>query len=339
VLDAEALDSMEKTKISADEVVRLLATTEGHFADVKAIDISPGKLTKALCAFANADGGELLVGIDENKRTRKKSWRGFEEPEDANGHIQAFEAVFPLGDGVSYTFLEGQDELGLVLRVEVKKAAVVRRATNGKAYVRRGAQNLPVDTDEALRQLERNKGITSFETETVATSIDCVTDSLQVTEFIVEVVPSTEAEPWLRKQQLIKGELPTVAAIVLFSDEPQAVLPKRCGIKVYRYTTRDEQGTRETLEFDPVSIEGSAYNQIYDAVNKTAEIIEAVRVKSPVACNASVTLARPSTRSSLTACFIATTQLLMTFMFGYSTTGSRYRAPECSLGTLLRRIF
>jgi len=68
---------------------------------------------------------------------------------------------------------------------------------------------------------------------------------------------------------------------VLFADEPQALLPKRCGIKLYRYKTRDSEGTRETLDFDPTSIEGSVYAQIHEAVVQTRKIIESVQISTP----------------------------------------------------------
>jgi hypothetical protein len=60
------------------------------------------------------------------------------------------------------------------------------------------------------------------------------------TAFIKEVVPT--AEPWLRKQILLREDRPTVAGILLFADEPQAVLPKHCGIKVYWYKTSEAEG-------------------------------------------------------------------------------------------------
>jgi ATP-dependent DNA helicase RecG len=68
---------------------------------------------------------------------------------------------------------------------------------------------------------------------------------------------------------------------VLFAEEPQAALSKRCGLKIYRYKTKEEEGTRDVLDFDPLSVEGCAYEQIKTAVAKTAEIIESVRVNSP----------------------------------------------------------
>ena len=65
---------------------------EGHFLDVKAIEIVPAKLTRTFSALSNAEGGEVYIGIAENKAAGGlRSWRGFESVEKANGHIQAFE--------------------------------------------------------------------------------------------------------------------------------------------------------------------------------------------------------------------------------------------------------
>ena len=50
--------------VSRQDVDRILKLKEDWFVDVKSIDIAPGKLTKSLSAFANADGGELYIGID-----------------------------------------------------------------------------------------------------------------------------------------------------------------------------------------------------------------------------------------------------------------------------------
>jgi ATP-dependent DNA helicase RecG len=73
--------------ISPHDVANVLATAEGHFTDVKAIEVAPAKLTKSLSAFGNADGGEILIGIDERGRSKKRSWRGFVDVEAANGHL------------------------------------------------------------------------------------------------------------------------------------------------------------------------------------------------------------------------------------------------------------
>jgi len=263
-----------KSRISQEQRDLILNLEEGHFADLKSIEVDPGKLTRTLAAFGNADGGDLYVGIDEDKATGRRSWRGFSKLEDANGHIQPFEGLFPLSSDFDYTFLECDGSLGVVLQAEVRKTAEVKRASDGHVYVRRGAQNLPVTELSALRRLEYAKGLSSFETELVNAHEEVIADSLPVIEFMLQVVPTAEPRDWLAKQRLLRDGRPTVAGVILFAEEPQALLPKRCGIKIYRYKTKDVQGSRETLAFDPVTIEGHAYAQIREAVARTARVVE-----------------------------------------------------------------
>jgi ATP-dependent DNA helicase RecG len=42
-----------------------------------------------------------------------------------------------------------------------------------------------------------------------------------IIEFMLNVVPTAEPEPWLRKQKLIQNGLPTVCCELLYNDEPQ----------------------------------------------------------------------------------------------------------------------
>lgn len=146
--------------------------------------------------------------------------------------------------------------------------------------------------EEALTRLKRNKGIASFEIEPVPVDKSLITNSDPIIKFMLEVVPTAEPEPWLKKQQVIIEEKPTVAGILLFAEEPQAAIPKRCGLKIYRYKTKDDEGSRETLDFDPISIEGCAYDQIKSTVQKATEIIESVRINTP---DGLATVSYPST--------------------------------------------
>lgn len=274
------MQGLNPAVLTAHELSKILTLEEGHFTDLKSIDVSPAKLTKSLSGFANAEGGELYVGIDESVPQIKRNWRGFDRIEDANGFMQCFEGLFPLGNECNYGFLQTSTAPGFVLKVEIRKSKDVKQASDRKAYIRRGAQNLPVDTEEALLRLRRNKGLTSFETEPVPVDRSLITNSDPIIKFMLVVVPTAEPEPWLKKQQVILQDKPTVAGLLLFADEPQAAVPKRCGLKIYRYMTKDEEGTRETLAFDPISVEGCLYDQIHRAVQKTAEIIEAVKINT-----------------------------------------------------------
>lgn len=268
---------IDSIKISLKEVKKLLAIEEGHFCDLKATEVSPAKLSKAIAAFSNAEGGELFIGIQDNPR----EWNGFTNIESANSHLQVFDHLFPLGSDYQYQFLENQDETGLVLKVQVAKTRELKTATDGKVYVRRGAQSLPVTDEQRLTSLRRDKGLVSFESELVNCPEEFVTNSIHIIEFLIEVVPRAEPGPWLKKQMALQNGKVTVVAVLLFAEEPQAIIPKRSGLKIYRYKTSSEEGSRETLDFDPISIDGNAYSQIYNSVSEAARIIESVRLQTP----------------------------------------------------------
>jgi len=267
------------TQIDDSEADSITQIEEGQFSDVKAIAITPAKLSHTISAFANTDGGELYIGIGEQLlggNVKKREWAGFTDIEAANGHIQAFEKFFPLSKDFKYEFLSCQNRSGVVLYVQINRTREIVKATDGIAYIRRGAQNLPQKTPEELRRLEFTKGVTSFEGHTVKVDKTVITESPVAREYLKRVVPNAQAEPWLRKQSLIVSDLPTVAGLLLFAEEPQAQLPKRCGIKIYRYETQEAEGFRDVLTFIPITIEGHLYRQIKETVATTILEIEKI---------------------------------------------------------------
>ncbi len=265
---------MEVVRISVEDAKKLLDQQEGHFLDFKAREIAPAKLTKSLSAFVNSDGGDLYIGVAEDKLKGEFNWVGFGRIEDANGHLETFEMVSPFGDDLDGEFLEvfGDPRFsGYVLHVNARKSRFVRKSSDQKVYKRLGAFNKPVVTEEAITALRRHKGLESFEDETLAIPIESVTNSLAIIEYLLQVVPTAEPDIYLKGQYLIHGTKPTVASVLLFADLPQAVLPKRCGIKIYRYGSEDV--SRDRLMGDPTTIEGNLYNQVYSAVERTVAVI------------------------------------------------------------------
>jgi ATP-dependent DNA helicase RecG len=86
---------IQVNEITDKQLQEVLSYTEGHFLDLKAKEIKPSKLTKSISAFANADGGELYIGIAENVSLPfPHKWDGFAKPEEANAHLQVFENLF-----------------------------------------------------------------------------------------------------------------------------------------------------------------------------------------------------------------------------------------------------
>jgi ATP-dependent DNA helicase RecG len=265
------------TENQADLVTRI---EEGQFSEVKDKMISPAKLSHTISAFANTDGGELYIGIGEQLlggNVKQRVWNGFPDIESANGHMQTFDKCFPLGNDFQYEFMRCPVRQGVVLHVSVNRTSGIMKASDGIAYVRRGAQNLPQTKLEELRRLEYTKGVASFEGHTVKVSKELIVESTVTRDYLNYVVPTAEPDAWLRKQSLIVNDMPTVAGLLLFAEEPQAQIPKHCGIKVYRYETNETEGYRDVLSFVPITIEGCLYSQIKEAVSKTVMEVEKIK--------------------------------------------------------------
>jgi hypothetical protein len=85
------MSGIHAVKISPHEVVKILELAEGHFADLKGVDIAPAKLTRTLSAFCNAEGGELFIGVGEAEDDETdqiiRLWRGFSTPQYRGGPV------------------------------------------------------------------------------------------------------------------------------------------------------------------------------------------------------------------------------------------------------------
>lgn len=128
---------VEQKLINRTEAMQVLETPEGHFADVKRIEITPAKLSETISAFANAAGGELYIGVGEvlveNGLAKKRFWKGFETMEAANGIFQLLERMLPLGDHYHATWLHTSDESlpGYILHLAIGKAQEAIPSSDG----------------------------------------------------------------------------------------------------------------------------------------------------------------------------------------------------------------
>jgi ATP-dependent DNA helicase RecG len=271
--------SVQVRAIPDEDASAVIQLEENHFRDVKARETTPAKLSRSISAFANTAGGDLYVGIDEAETDgfKTRAWRGFADQEQANGIFQVLEALNPGGAYWTATFLECASQPGYVLHLSIQKTQRIIASSNGTVYVRRGAQNLPVTGNDAIRALEYDKGIVSFEDELVNAPANLITNSATAIEFILNQIPSAEPDTWLASQFVLQHDKPTVAGALLFADEPQAVLPKRSAMKIFRYQTVEEGVNREVLAFDPLTIEGPIYDLIDKAVAATKDIVESIK--------------------------------------------------------------
>ena len=148
------------------EEKKLLELEEDHFDDVKSYRIKPGSLQETFVSFANSDGGELYVGI-EDKKTVGERIVGYPMIESANDTIHTLlEETKPVVEYVELEFVNfGQR--GYVLHVTIPKSPKVHYCSNGDCYIRVNARKKRI-TGERISALAYAKGIYSYEKQPVA---------------------------------------------------------------------------------------------------------------------------------------------------------------------------
>ncbi|EKF9639260.1 RNA-binding domain-containing protein [Vibrio cholerae] len=275
---------MKIVELQEKEWLYYCTKDEDHFFDRKAYGLKGDKIQKIAVAFANADGGEILIGIadDKDEVNPLKRWQGREKTEEYNSVIQALSELVPSVD-FRFDFLTRVNESrDYVLRVKINKGLHVHETAAKKIFLRQGAQSMPVTAPIKILELTHAKGIVSEEDSLVnSASVDDLDSSEELNRFLSEL-PISAPEPinFLLKERLIDSDswTPTVASILLFSENPSATLPKQCAIRIVRYDTDGEDIDRDALTEDNIAIEGPLYQQIKMAYVKIEEYLSKNKV-------------------------------------------------------------
>jgi len=263
----------EIVHLNAQQLADTAAQEESHFLDFKD-SRSIVKIEKTAAAFANADGGELYVGIgDHSEADRYVSL--FSNLEQANQCVAQVMNMF--NNGLEYVGCEflSCDNKGYAALFTIQKTPFVVRTSAQKTYRRQNAQDRELTSPHDLTRLELEKGVQSFEDSIVDATEADLTHAKTMDMFLTNVVPASNLPVFLQKERLAKDGKLRACALVLFDDNPQSLLP-HSAIKVYRYQTLAEEGDREDLVAQPITIEGCAYDIIHEAVAKTKEIVETI---------------------------------------------------------------
>ncbi len=268
--------SYSKREITMEEISQILLLEESWLMDKKGPEIKPSKFSRTVSAFANTNGGEIYLGISHEEDKSRYYWDGFKDEEAFNEYATILTEVLPTYEAFTIDAYSHPVERTWIFHITVHKTNNIIYASDKKAYVRSGVQNLPCDTTDKLLRLKLDKGLASFEDEITQSIFDDIADSSVLRDFIQAVVPQTSPYDWLRKQRVMNGDAKiSVAGVLLYDECPQATLPKQSGIRIVRYLTDEKEGSRETLaEGFPISIEGDIYSIIHKAVEKVKEIVE-----------------------------------------------------------------
>ncbi|MFC4615479.1 ATP-binding protein [Cellulomonas algicola] len=231
---------------------------EGQWFERKSGRIAPRDLAVPLVAFANAEGGCIVVGIHSGAVDGVGEGRLNDLREVAQDFTQ------PVARTRAEVLTTSDGARVLLLRVDPGER--VHETTSGDCYLRVGDESRKLGFAQR-QELEYDRGGAPFDGTTVDLGVEDL-DASQVSAYQL-AIGSSSPESMLRARGLLtrQGRL-TVAAYLLFGERPQDAFPN-AHVRILRY--RDvERGTGAGLTLEDaadVRCEGSIPQQITEAAN------------------------------------------------------------------------
>ena len=272
-----------KTSMTLADI--LLDTREWQTFDCKRAHIKPTKIIETICAFANSDGGRLVVGLeDPDKAPKKERLIGISEAEDNVSEIlnmlsKEFE---PPLQTITTSYLDITNTSGVadrLLIITVGKSKDVHSLKKGDTFIRTGRQNHKIGASEITR-LRYEKGSLKYEDEI---NDGIILDDLR-SDLLVTYQKDTESKQ-MDDYQFLKdnglasrhadGWRLTKSATLLFGDNPSILLKSKAGIKISHYygKERNYSGTPNFVR-RPFTIEGPLLHQIQEAMEYFRNVVK-----------------------------------------------------------------
>ncbi|BBH25457.1 ATP-dependent DNA helicase RecG [Intestinibaculum porci] len=197
---------------------------EGQYFDRKSARIKPKDIARHLVAFANGNGGELVIGIEDDGEIS-----GFDYPQ-ANPLNDFLDIPFTYCKGdFRYQYQIYDVEVGdrkdqvLVFEVNPSENKVIKTIDN-KVYLRVGDQSKLLSHDQ-ITQLEFDKGERYFEDLILEDSSYDDVDMNTIDEYRSILKTSLSGEEILKARNLLKNGHLTYAGALLFAKYPTQFLP------------------------------------------------------------------------------------------------------------------
>ena len=139
---------------------------ESHYFDCKSARINVSDAAKHVVAFANAAGGKLVIGIEDNGAITGFKRNGAHAIEDFEQSPITMCEPSPVvnAERVPVVNTQGEGDLILVLEVECSADAVIKQRSDGRVALREGDKSVWLDHEQIVA-LERDKGQSYFEND------------------------------------------------------------------------------------------------------------------------------------------------------------------------------
>lgn len=182
-------------------------------------------MATTLVAFANSDGGTLVVGVDAQGRPVGTAY-----PDELEALL--LEATARCLPPVQADWQQEETRAGLVVMIRVSRSPELHSLDDGRVLIRAGAANRPL-SGEQIRQLAATKSSGDYEVEGVPGVERDDLDAEIIAEYLEKRAERTRRPLHVSTDELLVeiGALdgdgrPTVAGLLLFGVNPQSFLPQ-----------------------------------------------------------------------------------------------------------------
>jgi ATP-dependent DNA helicase RecG len=196
-------------------------------------------LAECLVAFANGDGGLIVLGVDEQGQTTQEIWS-----EEAEGALREAASLCRPPVPSRWQSIETQD--GPLIGINVARSLDLHSLYDGRVLIRSGTRNRPLSGDE-IRDLANSKRTAEFETEIVPGARSDDLDPEIIKEYLAGREQRGAAQITSTAELLFeigatdRSGNPTTAGILLFGKKPQMFFPQS-GIIFVRFPGTESRG-------------------------------------------------------------------------------------------------
>lgn len=263
------IDNILNTPIS-ERANLLITQPENQWFERKSVNIKPSQITTPVIAFANAEGGVLIIGIHSGvieglSPNDQKINRIRQEIHD---HIQPLIHV----QARTIPVIDRNNQQVDILAISVEPGDVVYEDMRGKCYQRVGDSSKEL-TFNQRRELEYNRGVRQYDGEVIRGSDLSDIDIDTLAEYSKKI-KFTGGDPMdvLRARFLVdKNDQQTNACHLMFSKNPTDVFPQ-ARLRITRFLS-DTRGAGKSLSIESGSDRTLEGNIPY-LINQSAKVIE-----------------------------------------------------------------
>jgi ATP-dependent DNA helicase RecG len=203
-------------------------------------EAAPEALAEYLVAFANTDGGTIVVGLDDKGRPV-----GSVYAEELEGVLRAAARLCRPAVVTGWDQLEGP--AGPTYAITVPRSPELHSLADGRVLIRAGTQNRPLGGEE-IRHLAATKSSGDFEAEAVSGAVRGDLDDEVIAEYLEKRqqrqrrVITLPADELLREIGALDGEgRPTNSGLLLFGRNPQQFMPQ-AGLIFVKFVGTEPRG-------------------------------------------------------------------------------------------------